>query len=55
LTIITKQKNGNKLIHHFSLCDQGGNAYFKLALDTDSLHWTIEEYMSASDAEVYYA
>ncbi len=48
-------RSGNKLIHHFSLCDQGGNAYFKLALDTDTLHWKLEEYMSSHEAFVHYA
>ena len=47
-----KTKNGNKLIHHFSLCDQKETMYFKLALDTETLHWVIEEYMSASEATV---
>ncbi len=49
-----KTKTGNTLIHHFSLGDVGGTAYFKLALDTATLHWTIEEYMTADQMEVTY-
>ena len=32
---------GSALIHMFSVCDQ--NHYFLLALNTQSLHWTLEE------------
>lgn len=45
---------GKHQIHHFSLSDKEGGAYFKLALNTDTLNWTIEEYMSAHDAAITY-
>ena len=47
-----KTKRGDTLIHHFSIADTLGQVYFKLALNTDSLQWTIEEYMTASDMVV---
>ncbi len=49
-----KTRRGTTLIHHFSLADRDGNMYFKLALDTDQLHWTIEEYMPATEMRVHY-
>ncbi len=49
-----KTKAGDVLIHHFSIGDVGSTAYFKLALDTASLHWTLEEYMTADQLEVTY-
>lgn len=49
-----KTKIGDVLIHHFSLADINGHAYFKLALDTRSLAWTLEEFMSAADMAVKY-
>jgi hypothetical protein len=49
-----KTRKGDVLIHHFSIGDTGGTAYFKLALDTATLHWTIEEYMTADQLEVTY-
>lgn len=49
-----KTKVGNKLVHHFSLADIDESMYFKLALDTDSLHWKLEEFMNASEAAVQY-
>lgn len=50
-----KTKSGNKLIHHFSIADVDEQMYFKLALDADTLHWTLEEYMSLVENEVVYA
>jgi hypothetical protein len=50
-----KTKTGNTLVHHFSVSDVDQKMYFKLALDTDTLHWTIEEFMAASEAAVHYA
>ncbi len=32
---------GNKLIHMFSVCD--AHQFFLLSLDTENLHWTLEE------------
>lgn len=49
-----KTRRGGTLVHHFSLGDKARTAYFKLALDTDTLHWTIEEYMTADNLEVVY-
>ena len=49
-----KTKQGNTLIHHFSIADVKGQVYFKLALNTDTLHWTIEEYMTAQDMIITY-
>ena len=49
-----KTWKGKTLIHHFSLSDTEGTMYFKLALDCDVLHWTIEEYMPASELRVHY-
>lgn len=36
-----KLKEGNKLIHIFSVSNQ--YLSFRLRLDTDNLHWTLEE------------
>jgi hypothetical protein len=49
-----KTRRGTTLLHHFSLSDREGTVYFKLLLDTDSLHWTIEEFMYAGDVTVAY-
>lgn len=49
-----KTRDGGALVHHFSLCDQDKNAYFKIALDTESLHWELEEFMLGTDMEVHY-
>lgn len=49
-----KTKKGDTLIHHFSIADREGQAYFKLALNTDNLQWTLEEYMTAGDMVVEY-
>ena len=40
-----KTKEGVTLIHHFSLSNVEETAYFKIALDTATLHWKLEEYM----------
>ena len=49
-----KTKHGNTLIHHFSIADSLGQAYFKLALNTDTLQWTLEEDMTAQDMILEY-
>lgn len=49
-----KTKNGNKVLHHFSMADMEGRMYFKLCFDADTLNWTLEEYMIASEAKVRY-
>jgi hypothetical protein len=49
-----KTWDGKHQIHHFSIADKDGNNYFKLALNTDTLNWTLEEYMTAHDAYVTY-
>ncbi len=36
-----KVKEGNKLIHIFSVCNQ--TLAFRLRLDTETLQWTLEE------------
>lgn len=45
---------GKTLVHHFSVADADGQVYFKLAFDTRTLHWTLEEYMTAQDMAVRY-
>ncbi len=50
-----KTKNGTTLIHHFSLSNVEETAYFKIALDTNTLHWKLEEYMYGGKNEVNYA
>lgn len=49
-----KTRRGDTLMHHFSMGDKAGTAYFKLGLDGSTLHWVIEEYMTADDMEVTY-
>lgn len=49
-----KTKNGTKILHHFSMADNEGRMYFKLRFDADTLNWTLEEYMLASEARVHY-
>ncbi len=49
-----KTRKGDVLLHHFSMGDTEGTAYFKLGLDTSTLHWVIEEYMTADQLEVTY-
>lgn len=49
-----KTWSGKHQIHHFSIADKNGQAYFKLALNTDNLQWTLEEYMTAQDMHVTY-
>ena len=49
-----KTRHGNTLIHHFSVADTDGRVYFKLALDSELLHWTIEEYMLATEMRMHY-
>lgn len=34
---------GTERIYHFSLCDESGGTYFKLAFYTHSLTWKLEE------------
>lgn len=40
---------GKSLIHHFSLASKDGEAYFKIAFNSDSLQWVLEEYMCSQD------
>lgn len=47
--------SGKHQIHHFSIADKSGQAYFKLALNTDNLQWTLEEYMTEAMPNVAYA
>lgn len=49
-----KTKNGTTLIHHFSLSNIEETAYFKIALDTATLHWKLEEYMYGSGSNPIY-
>lgn len=49
-----KTWDGKYRIHHFSIADKAGSAYFKLALNTDTLQWVIEEYMTGHDAAITY-
>lgn len=47
-------KKGVDLIHHFSIADVNNTAYFKISLDTRSLHWQLEEYMYAGEDRPHY-
>jgi hypothetical protein len=49
-----KTRAGKTLTHHFSLADVDGTVYFKIALDTDNLHWKLEEYMYGSENNPHY-
>ncbi len=49
-----KTNVGGTLLHHFSLCDEDESVYFKLQLNTDNLHWELEEVMSASERSLLY-
>lgn len=49
-----RTKQGTTLVHHFSMADINNTTYFKIALDTSSLHWALEEYMDAGDMAVHY-
>ena len=49
-----KTFKGTALLHHFSIGDNEGRAYFKLCFDSTNLHWTIEEYMTADQLHVEY-
>ena len=45
---------GKHQIHHFSIADKLGQIYFKLALNTDNVQWTLEEYATANDVQIMY-
>ena len=49
-----KTKNGSKVLHHFSMADTESRMYFKLCFDADTLNWTLEEHMMASEVLVHY-
>lgn len=49
-----KTSRGATLIHHFSIADVEGQVYFKLAFDSRTLQWTIDEFMTAQDMTVEY-
>lgn len=49
-----KTWSGKHQIHHFSIADKTGKAYFKLALNTNTLQWVIEEYMYEYDSAITY-
>ena len=49
-----KTRSGDVLTHHFSMGDIDGTAYFKLGLDSSTLHWVLEEYMTSDQLEVTY-
>lgn len=49
-----KTRDGTTLIHHFTLCDKARQMYFKIALNTNNLHWELEENMSLSDMNLNY-
>lgn len=48
-------RKGAVTVHHFSMSDVDESAYFKIALDTSNLHWSIEEYMFGGETAVHYA
>jgi hypothetical protein len=50
-----KTRKGDVLTHHFSVGDRRQTVYFKLGLDATTLHWVIEEFMTADQMEVQYA
>lgn len=49
-----KTNRGDVLVHHFSIGDVEGTAYFKLGLNAVTLQWFIEEYMTADQLKVEY-
>ena len=49
-----KTRKGDTLTHHFSIGDKAQTVYFKLALNSTTLQWTIEEFMTADSMEVTY-
>ena len=49
-----KTRNGTTVLHHFSVADDQASIYFKLCFDASNLHWTLEEYMNATEAQVHY-
>ncbi len=49
-----KTRDGKTLLHHFSLADVGETVYFKVSLNTDTLHWKLEEYMYGSENNPHY-
>jgi hypothetical protein len=49
-----KTRNGTKVLHHFSVADVDARTYFKLCLDADTLNWTLEEHMMASEMGAHY-
>ena len=40
--------------HHFSVSDVEHTTYFKIGVESKNLHWKLEEYMTADQAEVHY-
>lgn len=42
---------GKVLIHYFSLADEKAGIYFKLAFNTKTLHWVLEEAADALGTE----
>lgn len=48
-------KQGTTVLHHFSLADKSGSAYFKLLFNARTLIWTLEEYMMAGENSLHYA
>lgn len=50
-----KTKKGAATLHHFSMADKDGTAFFKLQLDGASLNWTLQEYMMAGETEAHYS
>ena len=49
-----KTRKGDTLTHHFSIGDSANTVYFKLGLNSTTLHWVVEEYMTADQTEVTY-
>ncbi len=49
-----KTWDGKYQIHHFSIAEESGSAYFKLAFSADTLQWTLDEYMTSHDMAVTY-
>jgi hypothetical protein len=49
-----KTKTGDKIIHHFSITDVESKIYFKLQLDSDTLCWSLSEYMNSTEMKVHY-
>ncbi|MEM6997971.1 MAG: hypothetical protein AAF413_03625 [Patescibacteria group bacterium] len=49
-----KTRDGDTMLHHFSVCDRDEKIYFKLLFNSNNLHWELEEVMTAEDRSLLY-